>query len=76
MKHIFSISAVAMAAALCANSAQADDGTFEFHGYSRGGPVLSTSDGVKGRFQLGGGGVVDGAHVRRALVMGTVFGRQ
>jgi maltoporin len=54
MKNIFSISAVAMAAALCANSAQADDGTFEFHGYSRGGPVLSTSDGVKGRFQLGG----------------------
>ena len=54
MKHIFSISAIAMAAALCANSAQADDGTFEFHGYSRGGPVFSTSDGVKGRFQLGG----------------------
>lgn len=54
MKHIFSISAIAMATALCAASAQADDGTFEFHGYSRGGPVLSTSDGVKGRFQLGG----------------------
>mgnify|MGYP000867263411 FL=1 len=54
MKHTFFISAIAFAAALCAASAQADDGTFEFHGYSRGGPVLNTSDGVKGRFQLGG----------------------
>ena len=54
MKHTLSISAVAVAAALCAASAHADDGTFEFHGYSRGGPVLSTSDGIKGRFQLGG----------------------
>ena len=54
MKHTFSISAVALAAALCAAGAQADDGTFEFHGYSRGGPVFSTSDGIKGRFQLGG----------------------
>ncbi len=32
----------------------ADDGTFEFHGYSRGGPVFNTSDGVKGGFNLGG----------------------
>lgn len=54
MKHTFSISTIALAAALCAAGAHADDGTFEFHGYSRGGPVLSTSDGVKGRFQLGG----------------------
>ena len=54
MKHIFSISAIAVAAALCAASVHADDGTFEFHGYSRGGPVFSTSDGIKGRFQLGG----------------------
>ena len=54
MKHIFSLSAIAMATALCAASVQADDGTFEFHGYSRGGPVFSPSDGVKGRFQLGG----------------------
>ena len=54
MKHTFSISTIAMAAALCAGSAQAEDGTFEFHGYSRGGPVFSTSDGIKGRFQLGG----------------------
>ena len=54
MKHTFSISAIAVAAALCASGVQADDGTFEFHGYSRGGPVFSTSDGVKGRFQLGG----------------------
>jgi maltoporin len=54
MKHTFSISAIAMAAALCATGAQADDGTFEFHGYSRGGPVFSKSDEVKGRFQLGG----------------------
>jgi len=54
MKHTFSISAIAIAAALCAASAHADDGSFEFHGYSRGGPVLSKSDEVKGRFQLGG----------------------
>ncbi len=54
MKHIFSISAIAVAAALCAGGAQADTGTFEFHGYSRGGPVFSPSDGIKGRFQLGG----------------------
>lgn len=54
MKHTFSISAIVVAAALCASSVHADDGTFEFHGYSRGGPVFSTSDGVKGRFQLGG----------------------
>ncbi len=53
MKHIFSISAIALATTLCAAGAHADDGTFEFHGYSRGGPV-SPSDGVKGRFQLGG----------------------
>lgn len=54
MKHTFSLSTIAIAAALCAAGAQADDGTFEFHGYSRGGPVLSKSDEVKGRFQLGG----------------------
>ena len=54
MKNTISISAIAVAAALCASGVQADDGTFEFHGYSRGGPVFSTSDGVKGRFQLGG----------------------
>ncbi|MBC7599368.1 MAG: carbohydrate porin [Polaromonas sp.] len=54
MKHTLSISAIAVAAALCASGVHADDGTFEFHGYSRGGPVLSTSDGIKGRFQLGG----------------------
>lgn len=54
MKHTLSISAIAVAASLCAASVHADDGTFEFHGYSRGGPVLSTSDGIKGRFQLGG----------------------
>lgn len=54
MKHTFSLSIIAIAAALCAAGAQADDGTFEFHGYSRGGPVLSKSDEVKGRFQLGG----------------------
>jgi maltoporin len=53
MKHIFSLTAIALATTLCSASAQADDGTFEFHGYSRGGPV-SPSDGVKGRFQLGG----------------------
>ncbi len=54
MKHILSISAIAAATALCAAGAHADDGTFEFHGYSRGGPVFNTSDGIKGRFQLGG----------------------
>lgn len=54
MKHTLSISAIATVAALCAAGAHADDGAFEFHGYSRGGPVLSKSDGVKGRFQLGG----------------------
>ena len=56
MKHNFSIGALAAAAALCANGAWADTGSFEFHGYSRGGPVLSTSDGVKGGFGLGGNG--------------------
>lgn len=54
MKHTFTLSAVAMAAALCSASVLADDGTFEFHGYSRGGPVFNTSDGVKGGFNLGG----------------------
>lgn len=54
MKHTFTIGAIALAAALCAASAHADDGTFEFHGYSRGGPVFNTSDGVKGGFNLGG----------------------
>lgn len=55
MKNIFSLSALACAAGLCVSNAWAvDTGSFEFHGYSRGGPVLSPSDGVKGRFQLGG----------------------
>ena len=55
MKHILSLSALACAAGLCASNAWAvDTDSFEFHGYSRGGPVFSTSDGVKGRFQLGG----------------------
>ncbi len=55
MKHTFTLSALACAAGLCASNAFAQDtGSFEFHGYSRGGPVLSTSDGIKGRLQLGG----------------------
>ena len=56
MKKTSTLHALAAAAALCAGTAFADDGTFEFHGYSRGGPVLSTSDGVKGGFRLGGDG--------------------
>ncbi len=54
MNPKFSMSAIALAAALSASGAMADDGTFEFHGYSRGGPVFNTSDGVKGGFNLGG----------------------
>lgn len=54
MKHTFFLTSLALAASLCASAAMADDGSFEFHGYSRGGPVLSNSDGIKGRFQLGG----------------------
>ena len=54
MKNILSINAIAAAAVLCCPSAWADTGGFEFHGYSRGGPVLSNSDGIKGGFSLGG----------------------
>ena len=54
MKSKHTLGLIAAAATLCCASALADDGTFEFHGYSRGGPVFNTSDGIKGRFQLGG----------------------
>ena len=54
LKKFLSNSAVAAAAALCCASAWADGNGFEFHGYSRGGPVLSNSDGIKGGFTLGG----------------------
>ena len=45
--------AAAVAAACCSAHA-VDLGGFEFNGYSRGGPVLSHSDGVKGGLTLGG----------------------
>ncbi|WP_296443529.1 carbohydrate porin [Rhodoferax sp. UBA5149] len=55
MKTTYKIGLVAAAAALCAGSAFAVDvGGFEFHGYSRGGPVLSYDDNVKGGLALGG----------------------
>lgn len=54
MKTTHKISLVAAAAALCAGSAFAVDvGGIEFHGYSRGGPVLNY-DTVKGGLALGG----------------------
>ena len=55
MKTTYKISMVAAAAALCASSAFAVDvGGIEFHGYSRGGPVLSYDDNTKGGLSLGG----------------------
>ncbi len=56
MKTPYKISLVAaVASALYAGSALAADiGGIEFHGYSRGGPVLSPSDGIKGGLTLGG----------------------
>lgn len=54
MKTRNRLTAVALAAA-CANGAFAMDvAGFEFHGYSRGGPVFNHSDGVKGNLALGG----------------------
>lgn len=49
----YPLRAFSMALALGAGTAWADP-SFEFHGYSRGGPVLSSSDGVTGNFSLGG----------------------
>ena len=55
MNTTHKLSLVAAAATLCASNAFAVDvGGIEFHGYSRGGPVLKTSDGVAGGFNLGG----------------------
>jgi len=55
MKTIHKISLIAAAAAVCAGNAFAVDvGGIEFHGYSRGGPVLSYDDNVKGGLSLGG----------------------
>ena len=55
MNTTHKLSLVAAAATLCASSAFAVDvGGIEFTGYSRGGPVLKTSDGVAGGFNLGG----------------------
>ena len=55
IKTTLKISLVAAAAALCANSAFAVDAAgIEFHGYSRGGPVLSYDDNTKGGLSLGG----------------------
>ena len=54
MKTTHKISLVAAAAALCAGSAfAAEVAGIEFHGYSRGGPVLNY-DNVKGGLTLGG----------------------
>lgn len=55
MKTLHKIGLIAGAAALCAGTAfAADVGGIEFHGYSRGGPVLKHEDGVKGGLSLGG----------------------
>ena len=56
MKTIHKISWVAAAvAALCAGSAfAADVAGIEFHGYSRGGPVLNYDNNTKGGLSLGG----------------------
>jgi maltoporin len=54
MKTTHKLSLLAVAAALCAGSSfAADVGGIEFHGYSRGGPVLNF-DTVKGGLTLGG----------------------
>lgn len=51
----FRLTAAALAAACAAGGASAlDVAGFEFHGYSRGGPVLNQTDGVKGGLTLGG----------------------
>lgn len=44
----------ALAAAFAGPAGAVDVAGFEFNGYSRGGPVLSYSDGVKGNLALGG----------------------
>ena len=55
MKTIHKISLVATAAALSAASVSAMEvAGIEFHGYSRGGPVFSAKDNVKGGLSLGG----------------------
>ena len=55
MNTTHKISIVAAAAALCAGSAfAAEIGGIEFRGYSRGGPVLSYPDNIKGGLSLGG----------------------
>ncbi len=55
MKTTHKINLIAAAAALCAcNAFAVDVAGIEFHGYSRGGPVLSYDDNVKGGLSLGG----------------------
>jgi maltoporin len=46
--------AVALATAAAGSAQAADDSGFEFHGYSRGGPVLTYQDNIKGGLSLGG----------------------
>ena len=46
--------AAALTAAFAGNASAVDIAGFEFNGYSRGGPVLSYSDKVKGGLTLGG----------------------
>jgi maltoporin len=46
--------AAALTAAFAGNAMAVDLAGFEFNGYSRGGPVLSYTDGVKGNLALGG----------------------
>ena len=52
--HNSSLIAATVAALFTGNSFAAEIAGIEFHGYSRGGPVLSYEDGVKGSMSLGG----------------------
>lgn len=54
MRKKFTLGMVAMAALLVTNASAADIAGIEFHGYSRGGPVLSYEDNIKGGLSLGG----------------------
>lgn len=54
MTKKLSLSLVAIAALFAANASAVEVAGIEFHGYSRGGPVFGTSDGVKGNLSLGG----------------------
>jgi maltoporin len=54
MTKKLSLSLVAIATVFATQASAVEVAGIEFHGYSRGGPVLNAADGVKGGLSLGG----------------------